>query len=388
MNFTEALSSSRMPGNTNDAIIWDPTLPGLGVRFRNSGGKVSKTWAIQYRVGGQQRRESLGDIRKVTLTDARKIARQRFAKVELGIDPSAERASQRRALYTLRTAAEAYLIAKHDVLRPNTYRQVERYLQVHWRSLLDRPLIEIGRAEIAACLTEMARLHGRTAAGQARKNLSALFTWAAKEGRCDANPVAFTNDPAEGAKPRQRVLDDAELAAVWHACGDDDFGRIVRLLIVLGCRRDEIGSLRWDEIDFEAGRLNIFGERIKNGQDLNLLLPGLALDILRSVHRRDSKHMFGRRSDNGFWGWSYAKIAIDQRIHLTNGQPLSAWRLHDIRRSFRTGLSRIGVAPHIAERAINHAKGGLDAIYDKHHFEAEVGVALKAWAEHITNLVA
>jgi integrase len=386
MDFTEAQTATKMPGNKPDAIIWDPALPGLGIRFRNGGGKVSKTWAVQYRVGGRQRRESLGDVRKVVLADARKIARQRFAKVELGVDPAAERAASRGAQYTLSDAVGGYLEAKRARLRPNTYGQVERYLLVHWAPLLGRPLIAIGRADIATCLTAMTRARGRAAAGQARRTLSALFTWAAKEGRCESNPVAFTNDPAEGSKPRQRVLSDEELATVWHACGDDDFGRIVRLLVLTGCRRDEIGGLRWDEINSDTGQLSIPGVRTKNGHALDLALPAAAMDILRSVPRRDGAYVFSKKG-GGFQGWAYAKIALDQRIHLMTGKPLAAWRIHDIRRTFRTGLSRIGIPPHVAERAINHAKGGIEAIYDKHRFEIEIKEALERWALHVTTLI-
>ena len=81
----------------------------------------------------------------------------------------------------------------------------------------------------------------------ARVSLSAMYSWAMGEGLCEVNPVIATNNPAEGAKPRERVLSDDELRVVWRACADDDFGRAVRLLILTGCRRDEIGGLRWDE---------------------------------------------------------------------------------------------------------------------------------------------
>src|SRR6266511_2365539 len=96
MKFTrETVAAIDLPAGKIDHIEWDDLLPGFGVRLRGS----SKRWVVQYRVGSQQRRESLGDVRKVNLEDARKIARQRFAKVELGFDPAAERA-QARALAT------------------------------------------------------------------------------------------------------------------------------------------------------------------------------------------------------------------------------------------------------------------------------------------------
>ena len=83
-----AVAALVRPADKADYTEWDDDLPGFGVRMRGD----SKTWYCQYRVNGKPRRESLGDVRKVSLEDARKIARQRFAQVELGIDPAAERA--------------------------------------------------------------------------------------------------------------------------------------------------------------------------------------------------------------------------------------------------------------------------------------------------------
>src|SRR6478672_12606571 len=84
-NIFDALKAKASPDGKPDAIMWDEELPGLGVRYRTGpNGKLSKTWCVKYRVGNQQRRESLGDVRKIDLGDARKIARQRFAMVELG----------------------------------------------------------------------------------------------------------------------------------------------------------------------------------------------------------------------------------------------------------------------------------------------------------------
>jgi integrase len=78
-----------------------------------------------------------------------------------------------------------------------------------------------------------------------------------KEGLVENNPVILTNDPANGLTSRDRVLNDAELAAVWRACTDDDFGRIVKLLILTGCRRDEIGGLGWSELDLDTDTMTL-----------------------------------------------------------------------------------------------------------------------------------
>src|SRR5262245_52089783 len=101
MQFTKAaIDALAVPEGRSETIIWDPTMPGFGCRARNGG---SKTWIAQYRIGVQQRRESLGDVRKVRIEDARKIARQRFASVELGVDPRASK----KPTVTLRKAVTA-----------------------------------------------------------------------------------------------------------------------------------------------------------------------------------------------------------------------------------------------------------------------------------------
>jgi integrase len=82
-----------------------------------------------------------------------------------------------------------------------------------------------------------------------RAALSALWTWGLRSGLIDAdsNPVAFTLKQVE--KARERTLNDEELKAIWKATeGGDDYSRIVGLCLLTGCRREEVGGLRWDEV--------------------------------------------------------------------------------------------------------------------------------------------
>jgi integrase len=384
---TDTVTALRLPAGKRDHFEWDDDLPGFGVRLRGN----TKRWAVQYRVGTQQRRESLGDVRKIKLDDARKIARQRFAQAELGIDPAADRATARHAAaaakLTVANVAGRYLESKQDVLRPSTFNQAKRHLEVLWAPLGEMPIGSVKRADVAARLQEIVKAHGRTSAARARGNLSAMFGWAMREGLCDANPVLLTNDPSEGIQPRERVLSDHELVAIWNACGDDDFGRIVKLLALTGCRRQEIGGLRWDEINFETGVMTIPGERTKNHRALSLTLPSMALDILQSAPRRDGRqYVFGHRG-GAFSAWGYFTMALNSRVTTAEARALPRWTLHDLRRTFRTGLGKIGVPPHIAELCINHVKGGVEAIYDRHRYEREIASALGQWAEHVTALI-
>src|SRR5262249_35595452 len=163
----------------------------------------------------------------------------------------------------------------------------------------------------------------------------------------------------------------------------DDAGRIIKLLVYLGCRRDEIARLQWEEVDLEGGRLMLPGARTKNRRPLVLPLPKPALQILQSVTRGDGPCVFGS-PHHGFSGWTFAKKQLDARLTAA-GTPLGApWVVHDLRRTMRTGLGRLGIPPHICELAINHVQPGIIATYDKYRYEAEVGAAIAQWVEHLT----
>jgi integrase len=291
-----------------DHVVWDSELPGFGVRLRGD----TKRWLIQYRAGLQQHRESLGDVRKVSLDDARRIARQRFAQIELGVDPAAVRkeaqAEALKAALTLGAVSTRYLDVKSASVRKRTHRESTRYFAVHWLPFRDRSVASISRADVAAQLQVIAKTHGRVAAARARAYLSAMYSWAMGEALVETNPVVGTNDPSAGIKPRTRVLKDAELRLVWNASGDGDFGNIVKLLILTGARRQEIGSLRWSDVDLDSGVLTIPDTVAKNHRALELPLPPAALDVIRSTPHH-GEYIFGAAHASGFTGWSVSLTA-------------------------------------------------------------------------------
>ena len=374
-----SVAALTLPEGKTDHMEWDDSLPGFAIRLRGQG----KHYIVQYRVGTQQRRESLGDVRKITLDQARTIARQKFAQVELGTDPAAEKirvraASAVRAL-TLNVAAERYLDYKKDRLSRSSFNSAQRHFHTHFAPLLNRPLADISRKEIAARLQEIIKEYGATAAARARSTLLTLFVWAMKEGLIEGNqnPVALTNDPLGGIdNSRDRVLNDGELAKVWNACGDNDFGRIVKLLVLTGCRRDEIGSLKWSEIS--DGVLTVSATRSKNRKAHSLTLPAMALNILATIPRRENRDYVFGQSGQGFQRWSAYTAALRERL----GE-MPPFTLHDLRRTFRTGLGRLGIPSHVAELAINHTRQGIQAVYDRHTYEREIAHALALWADHV-----
>ena len=378
-----------LPAGKTDHIEWDPELPGFGVRLRTGG----SFYVVQYRIGSKQRRESLGDTRKTELEQARKNARIRFAQVELGIDPRAERdkleASQKADGLTFKVLFQDYLVARKAIQRASTHNAAKRYFENHWAPLHRQAVHTIDRVTVAAMLRDITRDHGRTSAARARGNLSALFAWAMREGVTSANPVVGTNAPAEGIAARDRVLAPEELKAIWKQCRDDDFGRIVRLLLLTACRRDEIGGLRWSEVDMESGKMLLPKERTKPGRPLALTLPDTARSILKAAPRRAGRDLVFGGGNAGFSAWSYSTLSFNSRMIEVNGAALAPYRIHDLRRTVRTGMGKIGIKPHIAELVLNHTghKAGIGGVYDHFDYEPEIAEALAKWETHLLSIV-
>ena len=195
---------------------------------------------------------------------ARKEAKRLLGLVVNGKDPADEKAKARlQAADTVRAIADQYLRNAKQRLKPRTYSEIERYLLVSWKPLHPVSVFQITRRHISARIADFASVHGAVSAARARTALSSMFNWAIREGlEIAANPVLGTNRPAQPGS-RERVLTETELSAIWHACGEDDYGRIVRLLLLTAQRRDEVGSMQWSELDIfsDSGRCQAAGPR-------------------------------------------------------------------------------------------------------------------------------
>ncbi len=382
----ETVAKLKLEDGKSDQIWFDDDLPGFGVRLR-AGGKA--VWVMQYRVGVQQRRETLGDIRKVDLDDARKAARKRFAAVTLGSDPAADKAQAKiKAKRTLGAIVDEYLAFKADKFRPKTMHETMRYLRKSWKPLHGVPIHKVERGDVAVHLRRIASESGGVSANRAQTALSGMYTWAMREGLCEANPTIATNQQAD-EEPRERALTDSELATVWNALPDSDYGHIVKLLILTGQRREEIGGLRRSEVDLDKRLISLPKERTKNKRPHDIPLSDSAIDVLSECGHRDSDFMFGRRigRKNGFGGFAAAKQALDQAIVPA----LAPWRLHDIRRTVATAMAdKLGVQPHIVEAVLNHVSGhkaGVAGIYNKAVYAKEKREALTLWADYVRSIV-
>jgi integrase len=373
-------------GGKADAIFFDETLPGFGYRLRlSAGGKVLRSWVVQYRRAGTSRRLLLGPAEVLGAEQARGMAKRALGRVANGEDPQGDKVERRgKDKLSLRGVVEEYLSAKEARVRARTFREVRRYLTgPYFKPLHGMPVDKVTRRDIASRLVAVERERGSITAARARAALSAFYVWAMTMGIVEANPVIGVVKPQD-AKERERVLSDDELAAIWRACEDDDYGRIIRLLILTGCRRQEGGGIVWSEIDPDKSTWTIPGSRTKNGRAHTLPLMPLALDIIEGVpHLVSREQLFGTRGA-GFNNWHKAKVALDARSGVRD------WTVHDIRRTCATGLGHLGVQPHIIEQILNHQSGhkaGVAGVYNKSPYANEVRNALALWADHVRTLV-
>jgi integrase len=362
-------------------IEFDDDMPGFGVRVREGN---HRTFIVQYKIGSKHRRISLGDVRKVTLEHARREAKKIFGKVANSQDPANDKAHARQAAsHTFDAAVKKYLEARKGDMRPSTLVQVTHHLETLWKPLHSLALGSITRAHVAPVMSGIAKERGPVAANRARANLSAFFAWAMGEGLCDNNPVIGTNKQTEDGS-RDRALSMTEAAKVWLGAPKNDYGRIVRLLLLTGCRRDEIGGLRWSEVDLKGRTITLPGDRTKNGRAHVISLSEPAAGILATIDHRANRDLVFGFGEGGFSGWSKSKAALGVKL-------AEEWTLHDLRRTVATRMADIGVQPHVIEALLNHVSGhkaGVAGVYNLSTYAEEKKVALDLWASHLQIAVA
>jgi integrase len=174
---------------------------------------------------------------------------------------------------------------------------------------------------------------------------------------------------------------NCELASIWRACKDDDYGKIIRLLILCGARRSEIGGLRWSWMDPDLTTLTIPATVAKNHRAHTLPITSMMRSIIKSVPQKVNRDpLFGQRAE-GFTGWPHCRLDVTLA---------TAWRVHDLRRSTATGMADLGIQPHVIENILNHASGhksGVAGIYNRSSGMREMRIALDRWSDHVQSIV-
>lgn len=400
------ISALSCPPGRRDVLFFDRDLPGFGLRVTDRG---TRTFMYQYRYGRLIRRGRLGVWGEAGCTAAKARAEAEIlrGRVRAGGDPFGERrqareaAAEREAEARRKAAETAFtfglLVERwHDVgiahRRPRYRTDAKNRLLNYFDKWRDRPACEITRSEVVRALDIVQAERGTTSARRAKAYAHAAYNWACRRDALPANP--FAQVAAPGAEtPRDRVLEDHEIGAIWRASDSLSVRdrAFVRLLLLTLQRREEVGGMKWSELSADGSEWTVPKGRAKNGRAHVVHLAPAARAVLQELPRRPGCPYVFPGPSGSLTTFGGIKSALDRTIRAEqlktdpNVPAWPTWRFHDVRRSGVTTLARMGFAPHVADRLLNHLTGaiqGVAAVYQRHEFHAERKAALEAWAAH------
>ena len=366
--------------------IKDDGCRGLYLLVQPSG---SKAWAVRYSLDGKLRKATVGSFPQMGLAEARAAAGNIFEQLAGDVDP---REAERQAAADAKAArartfgkiARRFLDTGCDHLRPGSKRNIESALRLVIAEWQDRPIATIKRRDAIELMDRIKTERGPGAATKAQAWLRRVFNWMLEKDEIEASPIAGMKAQAR-LQPRDRALSDDEVRRLWIACDQRPFpfGRYMQLLLLTGCRRSELATMRWSDVDFGEKTIVIPADRYKTGKAHLIPLSRQALAIVKELPRVDDVYVFaGRGGGKPLAAFTSLKAKIDALLH-----PPIDYNLHDTRRTCRTGLSRLRVPPHVAERVLGHAQQGIERVYDVHSYRDEKAQALQMWADHIIRTV-
>src|SRR5262249_5256402 len=245
-----------------------------------------------------------------------------------------------------------------------------------------RTVHEIDKRQIIELVSEIMARGAPSAANKLLKVVKTFLGWCVGRAILDISPAKGLAAPARETA-RDRVLADDELARIIRAARqiDGPYGGIVELLALTGQRREEVAQLTWDELYLASQTWTLPASRTKNGKPHIVHLSKASLAVLMWMPKL-GRFVFSLSGNKPFQSFSAAKRSIDELSQVTS------WRLHDLRRTCVSGMARLGIAPHVADKVLNHQAGtisGVAAVYQRHEFLAERKEALDRWSAHISN---
>jgi len=342
---------------------------------------------VLYRLAGagsRLRKYTIGPYGRVTLPMARAKAQKIFAARLDGRDPAEEKKQSRRRLVVDRIDDLVETFIQDRVSQTRTARRITNLLRrdviAHWGT---KSIHEIKKRDVSDLVTEVSQRNAH-AAYRLLKTLKTFFRWCAGRALIDFSPAEGVQSNFRDVS-RDRVLTDQELAAVilgarrmpWP------YGAIVEFLALTGQRREEVAQLKWHEIDSQTRTWSMPAARSKNnkGHIVHLSEPAWAVISVRLGE--PDEYVFGTSRGKNFQAFAIGKRALDKLCKV------SGWRLHDLRRTVVSGMARLRVPPHVADKILNHQSGtisGVAAVYQRHDFLIERKEALDRWGAHVAQI--
>ena len=370
-NLTNLSIKKLKPPEKGQVTVWDKTLSGFGVRCSQGG---TKTFVLQYGPRDARKLKSIGRYDIISLADARQRAKEILASQTL--QPG------KVASPTFDVAKDRYLRLREPELRRGTYKEYKRIIEKYFQ-FQDVPVEDISTEDVVNIIDTITSPSER---GHAYVSIKVFFNWCIERKYCSSNPLATIRRPKKSPS-RERVLDDAELKAIWHAVGSmKRYRDIVRLLIVTGQRRGEIARMHENWIDEENKIINFPANVMKNKKSHSLPYGSLA-DGIFFLKKPVDGFLFSPSGMPGvpFSAWSKNKSKLNSLL-----PPMEPWTLHDLRRTWSTNAAKLDIPPHITDRVLSHSAGSISEIariYNRHKYEHETKEAMLRMNEFIKDLV-
>ena len=371
--------------------VFDTDLKGFGLMVTPKG---HKSYFVEYRANGggrsqPKRRYTIGTHGSPWTPDkARTEAARLLGLVASGKDPASERSHDRHSPQSTFSDIVEEFIEKYAKQQQRSWRETDRVFRRDVLPALGRKTLdEISKHDVVRLLDDTAS-RAPIMANRHLAYMRKLFNWCIERGYLEVSPCAGLKPPGV-ERSRDRVLDDTELAEVWHAATNLGWpwGPFVKLLILTAQRRNEVSAMKWEELDFEKRTWTLPQDRAKNRTGHIIPLTDGVTKILRELPTT-GEYVFSTTGRTSVSGFSKAKKRLVALIDEERGEgnPVPDWTFHDLRRTATTGMARLRVPPHIADAVLNHKSGtikGVAAVYYRHAYLDERREALEAWEAHV-----
>jgi integrase len=374
-----------LPSPASDVVYWDAGCPGFGVKVTPRGRKV---FIVLYRTGGagsKLRKYTIGPYGRVTLHQARVAAQKVFTAKLDGRDPAAEKRQAKRRVVADRVEDLLETFITQRLSQNRSGGEISRLLRREvGKPWAGKSIHTISKRDVVEVVSAIEQRGAPVVANKTLKSIKTFVRWCAGRAILDQSPAEGVPLPAKEVA-RDRVLEDKELAQIILTARKmgGPYGGIVELLALTGQRREEVARLTWEELDLAQRVWTIPKSRSKNAKSHVVHLSDQSMAVLKRADRRGAL-VFSPLGGKPFRNFSRAKRFLDQRSGVTG------WRLHDLRRTCVSGMARLGVAPHVADKILNHQSGtisGVAAVYQRHEFLAERRAALDLWGAHVGQIL-
>ncbi|EMF7826963.1 TPA: tyrosine-type recombinase/integrase [Yersinia enterocolitica] len=260
-----------------------------------------------------------------------------------------------------------------------------------------RVAAEITRKDIVELVNGVIERGAKVQAGNLLRELSSAYEFAIGLGRFDdnfANPALLAKSSLRQTNIKltcergTRILSEKELAKFLHwlpgSAYTPTIKNVLRLTLWTGCRTGEVCNMAWEDVDLNKGTIHL--RETKTGVERYVQLSDQAIDFLKILRLNSDKYLFPSQA---------TKKPIQQKYLTENswrlresGQMLDIphWTPHDLRRTVRTGLSRLQCPNEVAEAVLGHTRGGVEGIYNLYKYDAECKKWLKIWADYLDNI--